>query len=197
MNLHKALALLALCVPLSGAAQPASRPGGRFFERLREAEEKLRGPAARPAVRRRVPRPPAGKRRPAVAARPGRRRVERGTSAGRAHWSFRRARTRVFRGFRTADVSYSLRPRRRGATSPGSTGDLILIAEPENVPVFFYPKGGSQLPGVTTAVMRSCKPQRLYVLAFAPEIRGRAQTWVPVRAGQITTVRFVFAPERR
>jgi hypothetical protein len=95
-------------------------------------------------------------------------------------------------GFYPAAISYTVYPRSARATSPKGTGDVILLAEPEQARVFFYVRGGSQLPGLTNAYMKACQPQKLHVVVYAPELQGRTQAFVPVQANHITTVRFVF-----
>jgi hypothetical protein len=89
-------------------------------------------------------------------------------------------------------VSYSISPRSARAAGPKETGDLILLAEPRKARVFFYVKGGSQLPGITAASIKACEPQKMHVVVYAPELRGRSQAFVPVQPNRVTTVRFVF-----
>jgi hypothetical protein len=101
------------------------------------------------------------------------------------------------KGFYPATISYTVYPRSARATSPKGTGDVILLAEPEQARVFFYVRGGSQLPGLTTAYIKACEPQKLHVVVYAPELQGRSQAFVPVQPNQITTVRFVFPDPQR
>jgi hypothetical protein len=92
-------------------------------------------------------------------------------------------------------VQFSVRPRPAGSGGSARTGDVVLIAEPENVPVFFYLKGGSQLSGTNTAAIRNQVPPakgRIYLFASAPRVGGRAQIFAPVKAGHVTTVRLSF-----
>jgi len=180
MNRNHALPILAaLAVPLiAGALLAAPEPGGRFYERLREAEEKLSLP----------PRSSNGNDGP----RPGpnrvyRPRVRKFTSAAAKRWP----------GFKVADVTYSVDPRSEEATSPKTTGDVILIAEPEDVQVFFNLKGGAQLFDTTQAVIRSVKPQKMHIVAWAPEVHGKSTLFMPVKANHITTIRLAFPDPRK
>jgi hypothetical protein len=96
------------------------------------------------------------------------------------------------KGSLSVRVGYSISPRSARATGPKGTGDLILLAEPRKARVFFYVKGGSQLPGITTASIKACEPQKMLIVVSAPELRGRSQAFVPVQPNRVTTVRFVF-----
>jgi hypothetical protein len=92
-------------------------------------------------------------------------------------------------------VQFAVRPRPAGSGGSARTGDVVLIAEPENVPVYFYLKGGSQLPGTNNAALRNQVPPakgRIYLFASAPRVGGRAQIFAPVKAGHVTTVRLSF-----
>ncbi len=160
----------------AGALLAAPEPGGRFYERLREAEEKLS-----------VPRKSNGSGGSGSPMRTYRPRARRFSSAAAKRWP----------GFKPAEVSYSIDPRSEDATSPKTTGDMILIAEPEDVPVFFNLKGGAQLLDTTQAVVKAVKPQKIMVVAWAPEVRGKSTIFMPVKAGHITTVRMVFPDNRK
>lgn len=179
MNRTNALPILAvLSASLVGSTlMAAPEPGGRFYERLREAEEKLS-----------LPPRPSGNDTP----RPGpnrvyRPRVRRFSSAAAKRWP----------GFKVADVTYSVDPRSEEATSPKTTGDVILIAEPEDIQVFFNLKGGAQLFDTTQAVIRSVKPQKMHIVAWAPEVHGKSTVFLPVKANHITTIRLAFPDNRK
>jgi hypothetical protein len=194
--------LLALTCGLPAAAQDRS-----FESRLREAEKRLlKAKQARPAPavpkRRPAPRvvrrPAAGKRAAPkrAAARPARRL----TAAARPRPAGKRVAQTTPQGawgksanLRT--VQFSIRPRPAGSGGSARTGDVVLIAEPESVPVFFYLKGGSQLRGTNTAALRDQMPPakgRIYLFASAPRVGGRAQIFAPVKRGHVTTVRLIF-----
>lgn len=169
------LAVLAATLT-AGALFAAPEPGGRFYERLREAEEKLS-----------VPRKSNGNSGSGSPMRNYRTRTRRFSTAAAKRWP----------GFKPAEVSYSIDPRSEDAISPKSTGDMILIAEPEDVRVFFNLKGGAQLFDTTQAVVKGVKPQKLMVVAWAPEVHGKSTIFMPVKAGHITTVRMVFPDNRK
>jgi len=198
--LSRFLSSLAAGALLLGSASDAlagtARPGPDTLEsRLREAERKVQPPAP-------------------AASRTGRRRAVRRSSPGRAHRGTRRRETRRRTHSRTArhsrrwsfesanvqSVTYSVDPRNSDSIGRPHTGDLILTAEPADATTYFYRAGGSNIRGTTRVVLKdqplTRNGQKLYILAVAPEIGGRAQAFVPVKANAITTVRFVFRDRR-
>lgn len=179
MNRNNALPILAVLSAslVASTLLAAPEPGGRFYERLREAEEKLSLP----------PRANGNDTPRTTPNRVYRPRVRKFTSAAAKRWP----------GFKVADVTYSVDPRSEEATSPKTTGDVILIAEPEDVQVFFNLKGGAQLFDTTQAVIRSVKPQKMHIVAWAPEVHGKSTLFLPVKANHITTIRMAFPDARK
>lgn len=198
------LAVVGSGLGLRSAAAGGGAPGGRFMERLNHARERARN--RKPAPRAVTPSPatpsPASPSRPPDAAPPRQTSLPVPAPAGQS----RPATSRPVvpgayghitpqpnpRSFKTARVTYSTTPRPVGSTSPASTGDLYLVAQPEDTRVFYYVNGGSQLPQVTTASMRERPAGKVSIMAYAPSMHGRVTAWIPIKAGQITTVRFVF-----
>lgn len=166
----------ALITLIAGCATAlwAQEPGGRFYERLREVESKLNS-GKFPLDSQGNPVRPSTRRRTFVAAT-----------------------TRKYSGFKPAAVTFSTDERSEEATSPKNTGDIILLAEPEDIRVYFNLKGGAQLLETTTATIKQCPPnKKLHVVAWAPDVRGKSDLFVPVKANHITTVRLVFPDNRK
>lgn len=184
--------LLAVTLLTAGIAAAGTSPGGRFSERLNQARKKSR-PAAVPRVTVRTVT-----EAPAPAPRPGVRRKRTGRRAAAPRPAAKAARTPrwQFRATGIEKVSFHVGPRAAGAEGDPKTGDLRLIAEPPGARVYYYIKGGSQLPGTGTVELKGQKPpaggKRFYVLAVAPDLGGRAPAYVPVKPGHVTTVRFRF-----
>jgi hypothetical protein len=155
------------------------RPGGRFLERLEQAKKTLDPTPAAPS-----------------APRSGTSRSRRSRPVYRAYRPAAPVRRWAFKSTNLDGVTYAVTPRSSTAKADKRTGDVILIAEPEGQEVFFYISGGSQLKDMSVAVLKGRKPtpagKDMYVMAIAPSLGGRAHAFVPVKAGQITTVRFKF-----
>jgi hypothetical protein len=197
--------LLAVVTVLAAVSPVSAQgsPGAGFEARLRQAERRVLRSTAKPAPPARVrvvrarkthpvpvrhrayrlaaaamPRPLVQKTAPPAAAPP---------VVAPPQWLFQSA--------NLADVRYSIDPRAATSNASGKTGDLILRAEPEDVPVYFYLDGGAQVDGITRAVVKSRRPPargKVQLVASAPQIGGRAVVFVPLKQGHITTVRFVF-----
>ena len=170
-NTLAVLTITAAAVLGLGPLDAAPEPGGRFYERLRQAEEKLH----------------PGKPVEPGAVRPG---------TGGVRRVFREAVTKRYANLKPAKVTYSIDPRSEDGTAPKNTGDVILLAEPEDVKVFFNLMGGAQLLDLTTATVKQIAPKKLHVVAWAPELNGKSDVFIPVQKNSITTVRLIFHDSR-
>lgn len=213
--MRKALVLAGIAVIVglgweSGAV--AAPPGGKFLERLNRARTRVR-----PRRPERAPAPettgtPTGVNPPAAVPSPSRPPETRSSrqnglpvpspavsrpvgirppAPGTTNYG-RITPAPNPRSFKTARVTYSIVPRPAGSPSSPNTGDVFLVAQPEETRVFFYPNGGAQLPQTTTANLRERPAGKMSILAYAPALKGRVTARIPVEAGHITTVRFVF-----
>jgi hypothetical protein len=200
-----------LLLAAAALAQTPTGPGGRFEERVRAVEKQVGGQQPVVTIRTKPARPAAAARpaaprragrtvtRPApTVTRPARTAISRPAPRRQRVAAVRQVRSAPVRrvvpappAWRTGEITYSVDPRADRPSSPLTTGDVVLFAQPGNVRVRYRWDGGIRNTA-GTMILKGLLPQHLEVHAEAPEIRGRASGWIPVKSGCITTVRFVF-----
>jgi hypothetical protein len=184
--------LLLLAVILLGCGAAGAAPGGRFEQRLKTAETRLR-PKPRSARRAVLRRPAAAQRVRvrAAGARVPRRKVLRRSSARLVRVASR-AVNRPLQAIQAAErgtVTFVVTPRRSESMSHELTGDLVLFADGRGTAVDYRWDGGAKTTR-STVVLKGLMPQSMRVAASAQGRGGAGWSWVPVKANCITTVRF-------
>lgn len=210
------LSFLILAGTLAPMLPGAATPGGRFDDRLRQAEQRYSAgksakpgkPAARTSAAPSRVRKPVRRSTRAAVSRPTYRTARTARTARRepvrprSRVAGNRMETRPARPVRTireerleeeespVAVSFSVDPRADRSSSSLTTGDLVLFAQPANRSVYFEWEGGARRSSRTT-VVKGLLPGPMQVRAYhANGTQGTA--WVTIKAGCITTVRFAF-----